>query len=328
TARLRHNTPVTLSINLSDTNGATEGSGADDPSLTFANAAFRVTDSAGNAVATFGTHIAGKPSNVGFGAQADRFLQAIRTDTNTGSCVGVFQGKTVTVQMAGARINPTGGSSQVEILNSGGSFVAVATSAGAPPGTYTNVTLAFDAQSKAPLVFRYPDAGLIQIFARYELPSPPSGVYMSGSSNQFVVRPFGLRISGVTTSASPSPSDPAPYIAGQNFNVTLTAVQWKTGDDTDTNGVPDSEAQIAGNAADAELRAGGLRRQQSRSRIRSTPLREAPSVHSAEQPPSAVSRAARRRRRSTGARWASSTCLRLRTITSAAGRTSRTPLPD
>jgi MSHA biogenesis protein MshQ len=149
--------------------------------------------------------------------------------------------------MAGARINPTGGTSQVRILDSGGTMVPVATSAGAPPGSYTGVLLQFDAQSKAPLVFDYPDAGSIAIYARYQLPAPPAGTFVSGNSNTFVVRPFGLRVSGVTTSASPSPSDPAAYVAGQNFNVTLTAVAWKTGDDADANGVPDSDAQIAAN---------------------------------------------------------------------------------
>ncbi len=246
TVRLRHNTPVTLNINLLDGGGRTEGSGAEDPNLAFADAAFRVTDSAGTSVATFGTHIAGKRSDTGFGAQT-RFLQAIRTDTNTGSCVALIQSQTVTVEMAGARINPTGGTSQVRILDSGGTMVPVATSAGAPPGSYTGVLLQFDAQSKAPLVFDYPDAGSIAIYARYQLPAPPAGTFVSGNSNTFVVRPFGLRVSGVTTSASPSPSDPAAYVAGQNFNVTLTAVAWKTGDDADANGVPDSDAQIAAN---------------------------------------------------------------------------------
>ena len=247
TVRLRHNTPVTLSVNLVDSGGRTEDA-TEDPSLSFADAAFRVTDASGTALATFGTHIAGKPSDTGFAAQV-RFLQAIRTDTSTGSCVGIFPGKTVSVQLAGERVNPTGGSGQVQIRDSGASYVTVGTGAGAP-GPYTNVSLAFDAQSKAPLVFLYPDAGRIRLHARYELPAPPAGTYIVGSSNDFVVRPFGLRISGVTTSAAPSPSAPVAYVAGENLiNATLTAVAWKPGDDADANGVPDSEAQIATNPA-------------------------------------------------------------------------------
>jgi hypothetical protein len=248
TVRLRHNTAITLGINLLDGAARSEGAGAEDPSLTFADAAFRVTDAAGAAVATFGTHIAGKRSDVGFGAQA-RYLQAIRTDTATGSCVALIQSQTVTVEMAGARIDPAGGASQISIRDSGGGFVTVATSAGAPPGGYTGVSLAFDAQSKAPLVFSYPDAGSIAIYARYALPAPPAASYVSGNSNTFVVRPFGLRVSGVTTSAAPAPSDPVFAAAGQNFNATVTAVAWKTGDDADSDGVPDNDAQIAANPA-------------------------------------------------------------------------------
>ncbi|MFZ1910415.1 MAG: DUF6701 domain-containing protein, partial [Burkholderiales bacterium] len=218
-----------------------------DPSITFANTAFRVTDAAGTAIATIGTQIAGKPSDTGFGAQT-RYLQAIRTDTNTGSCTAVFQNQTVSVGLAGARLNPTGGASVLNVLNSGGTMQAIATGAGAP-GAYTNVSLAFDAQSKAPLVASYPDAGSVQLYASYALPSPPAGTAMSGSSNAFVVRPFGLRVSGVTTAASPSPASPVFAKAGASFNTTVTAVAWKAGDDANADGVPDSDAQIASNAA-------------------------------------------------------------------------------
>ena len=137
----------------------------------------------------------------------------MRTDTNTGACTTVFQNQTVSVGLAGARLNPTGGASQLSVLNSGGSMQAVATGAGAP-GAYTNVSLAFDAQSKAPLVLSYPDAGSVQLYASYALPAPPAATTMTGSSNAFVVRPFGLRVSGVTTAASPSPASPVFAKAG------------------------------------------------------------------------------------------------------------------
>ncbi len=247
TLNLRQNTPATINVNLSDSNAKIENSGTDDPSITFANTAFRVTDAAGTAAATLGTQIAGKPSNAGFGAQT-RYLQAMRTDTSTGACTTLFQSKTVSVGLAGARINPTGGASALSVQNSGGTMQAIGTGAGAA-GAYTNVSLAFDAQSKAPLVVSYPDAGSVALYAQYALPSPPAGTYVSGSSNTFVVRPFGLRVSGVTTAASPSASSPVFAKAGASFNTTLTAVAWKTGDDADVNGVPDSDAQIASNAA-------------------------------------------------------------------------------
>ncbi len=246
TVRLRQNTPATLSVNLLDSGGRNEAS-TEDPSLTFADTAFRVTDSSGTAVATLGTQLAGKPSNVGFGTQT-RYLQAMRTDTNTGACATVFQNQTVSVGLAGAHLNPTGGASALAVRNSGGAMQAIATGAGGP-GAYTGVSLAFDAQSKAPLVVSYPDAGSVQLYASYALPAPPAATTMTGSSNAFVVRPFGLRVSGVTTAASPSPASPVFAKAGANFNVTLSAVAWKAGDDANADGVPDNDAQIASNAA-------------------------------------------------------------------------------
>ncbi|MGA7985693.1 MAG: DUF2341 domain-containing protein, partial [Burkholderiales bacterium] len=247
TLNLRQNTPATINVNLLDSNSKRENPGpSDDSSITFVDAAFRVTAN-GTSAATIGSQIAGKPSNTGFGAQT-LYLQAIRTDTSTGSCVGLIQSQTVNVGLAGARLNPTGGTSALSVRNSGGAMQAIGTGA-AVPGAYTNVSLAFDAQSKAPLVLAYPDAGSVALYAQYALPSPPAGTYVSGSSNTFVVRPFGLRVSGVTTAASPAASSPVFAKAGASFNTTLTAVAWKAGDDANADGVPDSDAQIASNAA-------------------------------------------------------------------------------
>lgn len=246
TLALRQNTPATINVNLSDSNGKIENPGTDDPNLTFADTAFRVTDAAGAAAATLGTQISGKPSNVGFGAQT-RYLQAMRTDTNTGACTTVFQNQTVSVGLAGARLDPTGGASPLSVQNSGGALQAIATGAGAP-GAYSGVSLAFDAQSKAPLVLAYPDAGNVQLYASYALPSPPAGTAITGSSNSFVVRPFGLRIGGVPSGLSGA-SSAVFKAAGQSFPVSVTAVAWKAGDDANADGVPDSDAQIAANAA-------------------------------------------------------------------------------
>jgi hypothetical protein len=120
-----------------------------------------------------------------------------------------------------------------------------------PNGAFpASITFRFTtASAEAPFRFSYADAGQIALQFRYALPEPPSSTHVQGTSNAFVVRPFGMRISGVTTSASPLHTDAAPYIAGTNFNATVTAVQWKTGDDANNDGVPDSQAQISGNAA-------------------------------------------------------------------------------
>jgi hypothetical protein len=241
-AQLRQ-TAVTASMTIAPTSGV---GAVENSAISFANTVFRVTAN-GTSSTTVGPHLSGKDTNVGFGAQT-LYVQAIRTDTNTGACVPLLTPGPVNVEMAASRNNPTGGSSAVSVRNSGGGMTALSTGAGAL-GTYGNVSLQFDAQSKAPLVINYPDAGTVTLGIRYQLPTPPSGVYASGTTNTFVVRPFGFRVSGPTTVASPSPSSAVYQKAGTNFSVQLTAVQWKAGDDADNDGVPDSDAQIAANSA-------------------------------------------------------------------------------
>ncbi len=249
TLNLRQNTPATINVNLIDSNGKMENSGTEDPSITFADAAFRVTAD-GSTAANIGTQIAGKSSNFGFGAQT-LYLQAIRTDTNTGSCVGLIQSKTVGVDLAASCINPAScaaiGSTSMQVLNSGGSMVSIPKNNGpAAPTSYQSVSLAFNAASEAPLVLNYGDAGSVQLYAQYALPSPPSGSTVSGSSNVFVVRPFGLRISGPPSGRTGAGST-VFATAGQSFPVNVAGVQWQAGDDANADGVPDSDAQIASN---------------------------------------------------------------------------------
>jgi hypothetical protein len=114
---------------------------------------------------------------------------------------------------------------------------------------YTNVTLTFNASSQADTVISYPAAGQVSLHARYDLDAGVAGYEMVGATSPFVVRPFALRISGVTTSAAPAATDAVFTRAGANFNTTLTAVQWKVGDDANADGVPDDDAQISANAA-------------------------------------------------------------------------------
>ncbi|HVC10910.1 MAG TPA: DUF2341 domain-containing protein [Burkholderiales bacterium] len=250
TLDLRQNTPATINVNLIDSNGKMENSGTEDPSISFADSAFRVTAD-GSTAASIGTQIAGKSSNFGFGAQT-LYLQAIRTDTNTGSCVGLIQNQTVGVDLAASCINPAScaaiGSTSMQVLNSGGSMVSIPKNNGpAAPTSYQNVSLAFNAASEAPLVLNYADAGSVQLYAQYALPSPPSGSTVSGSSNVFVVRPFGLRISGPPSGRTGAGST-VFATAAQSFPVSVAGVQWQAGDDANADGVPDSDAQIVSNA--------------------------------------------------------------------------------
>ncbi len=71
---------------------------------------------------------------------------------------------------------------------------------------------------------------------------------MFGSSNAFVVRPFGFRITDPPSGRTGSGS--AVFTtAGTPFNTTLTAVTWEAVDDTDNDGVPDNQGALSANAA-------------------------------------------------------------------------------
>jgi MSHA biogenesis protein MshQ len=247
TVNLRNSTVASLNINLSDSNGKSEAS-TEDLIISFVGSGFRVTTN-GTTTATIPTQLSGKNSNTGFNAQT-LFLQAIRTDTNTGSCVGAIQSQTATIQMAGTRVNPTGGSSQVSALNSSNALVALGTGAGTT-GTFTNITLAFDAQSKAPLVLNYPDAGSISVSAQFQLPAPPASTFITGASNVFVVRPFGFAFRGANAATAIQHGTTAASTllaaAGDNFTMTMVAYQWAAGEDTDNDGIPDAGVDLTNN---------------------------------------------------------------------------------
>ncbi|MDZ7788251.1 MAG: DUF6701 domain-containing protein [Halofilum sp. (in: g-proteobacteria)] len=61
---------------------------------------------------------------------------------------------------------------------------------------YGNVTLDFGTNGSAPLDLVYPDAGEIRLHAREELQASGDdpAVTLNGTSNRFIVRPFGARM--------------------------------------------------------------------------------------------------------------------------------------
>ncbi|MCZ7563967.1 MAG: LamG domain-containing protein [Burkholderiales bacterium] len=228
---------------VSETSGA--ATAADDPPITFAQAGFRFRN-ATDGTTIIPTQIAGKPSNVGWNAKTLR-IQAIRTDTQTGACVGLFANQSRTIEL-GAECNDPAVCAGAQVTVNGGPIATSSDDGGAGAAAYTGHSLAFDAASEAETVIAYPDAGRVSLHGRYDLDPAIAGFEMRGASNPFVVRPFGFRISGVPSGVS-GPASAVFRRAGEGFGVTLTAVAWKSGDDADADGMPDSQAQVAGNAA-------------------------------------------------------------------------------
>ncbi len=240
---------------LSETSGAAIA--ADDPSFTMAQAGFRfrnITD--GNDVIP--TQISGKPSNTGFNAKTLR-LQAIRTDTASLACVAGFPAAgTRNVEM-GAECNSPGSCAarQVSITNNAVTTALPTSNDNAASGaasyyaTGGGVPLLFNANSEADIVISYPDAGQISLHARYDLDAAVAGYEMAGSSNLFVVRPFGLAFRGANIATPIAHSNTATGAvlvpAGDNFTMTVAAFQWASGEDADNDGIPDAGVNITDN---------------------------------------------------------------------------------
>ena len=226
-------------VNISLTDGtATDVSGtasADanyNQDLSFVNSGFRITDGSGApAPVNIATQVAGTTS-------ATYGLQAIRTDTNSGACVGTFaSGSDVTVDLAFQCNNPIAciAGQNVTITNNAVSgTIASNPNTPAAVGTYTARSLRFGANSQALFTLNYPDVGLISLHARYNIPlgtGAPSGNFMTGTSNQFVVKPAGFTLSAIQQTAAPNLANPAAadatgakfVKAGETFSVTVTA---------------------------------------------------------------------------------------------------------
>jgi len=238
-------TSETFSFNVSG-GGFSETTGtaiaADDPSFTMYAAGFRVRNIT-DATDVVPTQIAAKPSDSGWNAKTLR-LQAINTDSGSGSCTNLFASQTRTVDL-GAECNNPAICAGAALSVNGTNLPTSADNGGAGATAYTGLSLNFNANSEADTVIAYPDAGLISLHARFDLNGAVAGYEMLGSSNSFVERPFGMAFPGVThgtTAASPVLS-----AAGDPFAMTVTAYAWVSGEDADNDGVPDAGVNITDN---------------------------------------------------------------------------------
>lgn len=231
TLGLKHATAGTVNINATDGTATeatgTAAAGTDDQSVTFVTAGFRFIDSAN--VENIGTQTAGKDSDTGDGAQT-LYLQAIRTDSSTGACVGVFPaGWTVPIGLASRCIDPAvcSAGKNIAFTNNATTTALAANNDGAPL-VYTTVNLLFTTNSRALFKFNSPDVGRMSLHAAITI----LGVTYTGASNAFVVKPFGFVLSNILRTsdsfanpAAASATDAAFIKAGDPFSATVTAIQ-------------------------------------------------------------------------------------------------------
>ena len=250
------------------------GDGTDDPTIDYFLTGIvynNVTD--GNN--TIPTQISGKPSNTGFNSKTLN-LQVVRaTDNNPAVCSSIFgPGDVVTIEMGAECKTPnTCAGRELNISNNATPSQDIDTSdddtVGNSVSSYEAVDLEFGANAAAEVVLTYPDAGSLQLHARYELlldDGTPSGEYAVGISNNFVVRPFGFAIGLIQDAsaiANPGAVDATGGVfvkAGEDFSFSVGAFNWGSGDDDGSScdlvndpgcaandGVPDTNADLFDN---------------------------------------------------------------------------------
>lgn len=189
------------------------------------------------------TQLSGKPSNQGYNA-SNLYLQAIKKDTETGVCEAILV-KDSKIEIAAQCTSPetcvTGqkvkiNSSDISPLDSTEEL------------SYSEVPMDFTVNSdhSSTFIFSYPDAGKMQLHARYKIPES-ADKYISGSSNQFVVRPLGFYIDIAGNAAAENANGSVFKKAGEDFTTKISAMQWQAADDSNNDGIADNNAALSGN---------------------------------------------------------------------------------
>ncbi|MFM5403766.1 DUF6701 domain-containing protein [Aeromonas veronii] len=221
TVQLRNNTPTAVTIGVSGSTPTTKPfsttlckAGAGTPSaaactLNFADSGFffDVPDTYSN-----------QPQTV--------TIKAVKKSDVTKQCVPGFASQTKSVKFWSSYITPAS--------NPYNSQMSVNSSAiGASQGATTPLSLVFDAQGQSTITVKYPDAGKVQLDARYDGTGSEAGLVMLGA-DQFVARPVGLCITppqGVC--AAGDSSCPVFKKAGETFQVDIKAMAWESANDGD-----------------------------------------------------------------------------------------------
>lgn len=221
TVQLRNNTPTAVTIGVSGSTPTTKPfsttlckAGAGTPSaaactLNFADSGFffDVPDTYSN-----------QPQTV--------TIKAVKKSDVTKLCVPGFASQTKSVKFWSSYITPASNpyNSQMSVNSS---------TIGASQGAATPLSLVFDAQGQSTITVNYPDAGKVQLDARYDGTGSEAGLVMLGA-DQFVARPVGLCITPPQGGCAAGDSScPVFKKAGETFQVDIKAMAWESANDGD-----------------------------------------------------------------------------------------------
>ncbi|POG23613.1 MSHA biogenesis protein MshQ [Aeromonas bestiarum] len=153
-------------------------------------------------------------------------IKAVKKSDLTQQCVPGFASQSKSIKFWSSYLLPNS--------NNYNSKMSVNSSViGTSLGTATPVSLMFDAQGQSTMTVSYPDAGQVQLDARYDGTGSEAGLVMLGA-DQFVARPVGLCITppqGVCTAGDSS--CPVFKKAGETFQVDIKAMAWESANDGD-----------------------------------------------------------------------------------------------
>ncbi len=218
--------------------------------VVFADTGFRFyADSEGTSIPT---QLSGKPSNTGFNTRTLK-LQAVKKDPLEGDCDAALT-DSVIVELSASCKNPNAClDGEAVTINSLSTDTVISTQNDGAAAVYTDVAMNFgtNVDNAAEFVFTYPEAGQMQLHARYNIldeNGDPSGVYMEGSSNNFVVRPLGFYVNVANNPKAQDATGTKFIAAGEDFATSLTAVQWQSEEDDNdgsADGIPDDDADLS-----------------------------------------------------------------------------------
>lgn len=156
-------------------------------------------------------------------------VQAVRQDDVTQQCVPAFENQTKTVEFWSDYVDPgPAGRAVSRPVSVNGQ--AIGNGASAPTG----LELAFGEDGIAEMEVTYPDAGLVQVTARYvgSEATEDAGLVMPGA-DEFVSIPAGFCVASAGNCAAGDASCPAFVRAGEAFDLSITAAGWQSDADTD-----------------------------------------------------------------------------------------------
>ncbi|MFB2828051.1 DUF6701 domain-containing protein [Aeromonas jandaei] len=153
-------------------------------------------------------------------------IKAVKKSDVTKQCVPGFASQTKSVKFWSSYITPASNPYNSQIIVNSSAI-------GASQGAATPLSLAFDSQGQSTITVNYPDAGKVQLDARYDGTGSEAGLVMLGA-DQFVARPVGLCITppqGIC--AAGDSSCPVFKKAGETFQVDIKAMAWESVNDGD-----------------------------------------------------------------------------------------------